>query len=61
MKVSRADEKKYMLAKDKTRRKVCGQAVEYTRHSLKSLVKHFPLFQALTDILTFSFFIFIKV
>ena len=42
--------KEYMLAKDKTRCKV-WQGVEYIRHSLKSLVKHFPLFQASIDII----------
>ena len=49
--------KEYMLAKDKTRHKV-WEGVEYTRHSLKSLVKHFPLFQASTDILFFFFVLF---
>ena len=37
----------------------CGK--QNTRHSFKSLVKHFLLFQTLTDILTFSVFVFTKV
>ena len=36
----------------------CGK--QNTRHSFKSLVKHFLLFQTLTDILTSSVFVFTK-